>query len=194
MVYFWDGLWLCSLAWTELCNLPYPLSLGLKLKTCAIMDCLCTWGGGCTYAGTQVCSCTCGGWSPPWSIILSLHLMFWDRVAHCTQSLPTGWMGWSAILKFSCLLLPVWNYRSIPPCPVFFWGGGQSSNLWSLYPKREQFLHQAISPAFMAPFSTLKMLIHCFFLCIVFHRTKRRNQFLVKGESSPVTVWQLQGT
>lgn len=119
MVYVWDGLWLCSSGWTELCNLLYLLSLGLKLKTCVIMDGLCTWGGGCTYAGTQVCSCTCGGWRPLWSIILSFHLMFWDKVAHCTRSLPTGWIGWSAVLKFSCLLLPVCDYRSEPPCSVF---------------------------------------------------------------------------
>lgn len=125
MVYVWDGLWLCSSGWTELCNLPYLLSLGLKLKTCVIMDGLCTWGGGCTYAGTQVCSCTCGGWRPPWSIILSFHLMFWDKVAHCTRSLPTGWIGWSVVLKFSCLLLPVCDYRSEPP--LFLWGPGFQS-------------------------------------------------------------------
>lgn len=78
MVYFWDGLWLCSSGWTELCDLPYPLSLRLKLKTCVVMDGLCTWGESCTYAGTQVCSCTCGDWRPPWSIIPSPHPMFWQ--------------------------------------------------------------------------------------------------------------------
>lgn len=116
-----------------------------------------------------------------------LPILCFDRVAHCTWSFPTGWIGWTASPQIFLSPLSSVQLQKHTTMPSFFCGG-QGSNLWSLYSKREQFSHQAISPALTALFSTLKMLIHCFFLCIVFHRTIKRNRFLVKGESSPVTV------
>lgn len=154
------------------------------------MDGLCTWGEDCTYAGTQVCSCTCGDWRPPWSIILSPHPMFWqgcplhlelpnwlDRLVSKSSNFPVS--------SFQCAITEAYHHAQF-----FLWGPGFQSLVF--IPKKGTILSPSHLSSPHALFSTLKMLIHCFFLCIVFHKTIRRNRFLVKGESSPATVWQLQ--
>lgn len=117
----------------------------------------------------------------------SLPILCFDRVAHCTWSFPTGWIGWSASPQiFLSPLSSVRLQKHITMPSFFLWGPGFQSLVF--IPKKGTILSPSHLSSPHALFSTLKMLIHCFFLCIVFHKTIRRNRFLVKGESSPATV------
>lgn len=154
------------------------------------MDGLCTWGEDCTYAGTQVCSCTCGDWRPPWSIILSPHPMFWqgcplhlelpnwlDRLVSKSSNFPVS--------SFQCAITEAHHHAQffsvgarVPISGLYTQKGNNFITKPSLQPSRSFQYFKDVDPLFLP--------LHCF------HRTIRRNRFLVKGESSPATVWQLQ--
>lgn len=91
------------------------------------MDGLCTWGGGCMYAGTQVCSCTCGGWRAT----LEYHPLFPSCFETRLPTAPRGYqLAGSAGQQSSNF--PVSSFQSVITevnhhAQFFLWGPGFQS-------------------------------------------------------------------